>query len=136
MGIVAGITLSLLKRQVLHVAACLEVCWFMALVTELAAFVGGRERRLGGWRVVALLAGHLDHLGMHACLQKVGLQGRVGIMAAITGRGLHRIACMCFFESYLITFVAGQTKGDIVRLKEVGFIGAMGKVAGVARLFY
>lgn len=73
MGIVAGITLSLLKRYVLHVAACLEFCWFMALVTKLAAFLGGRERFLGGWRVVALLAGNFDHQGMHTRFQELGL---------------------------------------------------------------
>ena len=49
MGIMAGITLSLLKRYVLHVPAGLEVCWFMTLVTERAAFLSGLERFLGRW---------------------------------------------------------------------------------------
>lgn len=49
MGIVAGITLSSLKRYVLHVPAGLEVCWFMTLVTERAAFLSGLERFLGRW---------------------------------------------------------------------------------------
>lgn len=73
MGIVAGITLSLLKRYVLHVTASLEICWFMALVTELAAFFCGLERFLGRWRVVALFAGAFDHHGMHARFQELGL---------------------------------------------------------------
>jgi hypothetical protein len=73
MGIVAGTTLSLLKRYVLHVAACLEFCWFMALVTKLAAFLGGRRIIKKGWRVVALLAGNFDHQGMHTRFQELGL---------------------------------------------------------------
>jgi hypothetical protein len=73
MGIVAGITLSLLKRYVLHVTTSLEICWFMALVTELAAFFCGLERFLGRWRVVALFAGAFDHHGMHARFQELGL---------------------------------------------------------------
>jgi len=43
---------------------------------------------------------------------------------------------MCFFEGCLITFVAGNTKGNLVSLKKISFIRAMGEVAGVAGLFY
>lgn len=74
MGIVATITLSLSERCVFHTPASLEVRWFMTLVTELAALRSGLERFLGGWWVMALLAGNLDHLGMHACFQEFGLQ--------------------------------------------------------------
>ena len=73
MGIVAGITLSLLKRYVLHITAGLELCWFMTLVAELAAFSHGLERLLGRWCIVAFFAGNFDHLGMHACFQQLGL---------------------------------------------------------------
>ena len=45
----------------------------MALVTELAAFLSGPERFLGGWRVMALLAGNFDHQGMHTCFQELEL---------------------------------------------------------------
>ena len=74
MGIVARIALSLLERYVLHITATLEVCCFMTLVTELAALLCGLERFLGRWRVVAFFAGNFDHLGMHACFQKLGLR--------------------------------------------------------------
>ena len=57
-------------------------------------------------------------------------------MAAIAGRGLHRIACMCFFEGSLTTFVAGHAKANIVSLEKISLIRAMGEVAGVAGLFY
>jgi hypothetical protein len=73
MGIVAGITFSFLKRYVLDIATSLKICCSMALVTKLAAFLGGRERFLGGWRVVAFLAGNFDHQGMHTRFQELGL---------------------------------------------------------------
>jgi hypothetical protein len=43
---------------------------------------------------------------------------------------------MCFFKGCLITLVAGQTEGNIVRFEKISFIRAMGKVAGAAGLFY
>ena len=43
---------------------------------------------------------------------------------------------MCFFESCLITLVAGNTEGSIIGFKEIGFVRAMGEVAGVAGFFY
>ena len=73
MGIVAGRTLSLLKRCVLQITAAFELFFFVALVTELAAFLCGLERLLGGWRVVAFLAGNLDHPRMHTRFKKVWL---------------------------------------------------------------
>ena len=73
MGVVAGTALSLLKGYVLQITANLEVSFFVAVVTELAAFFCGLERFLGCWRVVAFFAGDFDHLGMHACFQELGL---------------------------------------------------------------
>jgi len=43
---------------------------------------------------------------------------------------------MCFFEGSLTTFVAGHAKANIVSLKKISLIRAMGEVAGVAGLFY
>lgn len=41
---------------------------------------------------------------------------------------------MCLFEGCLATFVAGQTKVNIVSLEKISFVRAMGEVAGVAGL--
>ena len=55
----------------------------------------------------------------------------MGIMTAVAGRSLHWIACMSLLESCLVTSMAGKAKGRIIGFKEIGFIRAMGKVAGV-----
>ena len=73
-GVVAEITLSLLERYVLHITPGLELCWFMTLVAELAAFLCGLQRSLRRWRIMAFVAGNFNHLGMHACFQKLGLR--------------------------------------------------------------
>ena len=52
-------------------------------------------------------------------------------MTAVAGRSLHRIACMSLLESCLVTSMAGKAKRRIISFKEIGFIRAMGKVAGV-----
>jgi hypothetical protein len=52
-------------------------------------------------------------------------------MTAVAGRSLHRIACMSLLESCLLTIMATKAKGRIIGFKEIGFIGAVGEVAGV-----
>jgi hypothetical protein len=121
---------------VLHITASLQLCFLVTLITEFAAFPGGLESFLGGRRVVAFLAGNFDHLWMHARFQKLGLQRRMGIMAAIAGCSLHRITCMCLFEGSFITFMAGQTKGDILGFEKISLIRTVGEMAVVAGLFY
>ena len=73
MGVVAGTALSLLKRYVLQITANLEVCFFVTVVTEFAAFFCGPERFRGGWRVVAFFAGNFEHRRMHARFKKLWL---------------------------------------------------------------
>ena len=56
-------------------------------------------------------------------------------MTALTGRSFYRITCMCFFERCFLIVVAGNTKGNLLIIKKIGFIRAMGKVKGVASFF-
>ena len=51
-------------------------------------------------------------------------------MTAVAGSSLHRIVCVPLFESCLLTIMATKAKGRIIGFKKIGFIRAMGKVAG------
>ena len=55
----------------------------------------------------------------------------MGIMTTAAGRSLHRIAPVSLLEGCLVTSMAGKAKGRIIGFKEIGFIRAMGEVAGV-----
>ncbi|MEJ2365227.1 MAG: hypothetical protein P8017_11220 [Deltaproteobacteria bacterium] len=52
-------------------------------------------------------------------------------MTAVAGRSLHRIASMSLLESCLVASMATKAKGRIIGFKEIGFIRAMGEMAGV-----
>jgi hypothetical protein len=134
MRVMAGETLAIFERLVLDCSALFQARGIMAVGAELGPFLGRQERFLRFCPLVAALALAAGDRVVSACLQELGLHGRVRIMASDARCAFHRIVSMSFLELRPSFVVAVEAKRGLPFRQKVLLIRAVGYVTGIASL--
>jgi hypothetical protein len=132
MGVVAGKAHAALERRVFDRAAGLEPGLIVALITEFSSAERRTKGLVGCRRIMAHITRLRDNRVMCTALEKLGLHGRMGIVARCTGLGANRIPAMRFLEGFLLAVVTPQAESGACGLQQVRLVGAMGNVAYAA----
>jgi hypothetical protein len=132
--IVAGQTVAVGERCVLHNPAAHQIVLIMAGQAKLGAFGNHAERLGSGHRLVAGFAVRRGHRVMGARFQKLGLIGRMGIMTDGAGAVCDRIIAMRGLKRFLVVLVTRQTEIGCRLRQKIVFLGSMGIMTGFTAL--